>query len=407
VSGFSLLLAAALGIAPPPEAPTDAGLTARLGQPARRVDASDVEVFGLSWRQPVVTHGLFRTVGVSFGRPGVSTRAGLVVVGTGEGQLIAFRLHDGSRQWTYESQVPFETAVTIVSVPAAPEGLEGDAAKLAGRELAIASSRDGALLALDVGTGKLLWRGEAGGDVRAPGVLHGTTLIVATASNRVTAVDVFTGKPRWSGGRPSPTKLTIVGHAKPLLDGNTIYAAFSDGYVMALDATTGAGRWARPFALKGGEFSDADADPVLVDGRLFIASYSDGVFALDPTDGHTLWSRGVPAACSLGVHGDLVLVGSGDGWLWGFRQATGALAYRTRLQGGFVSRMEVRNGIAVFSAGDSGLVVLDAHNGRPLQANTYGSRMMSEPVWTGDDVALLSSDGYLYELTLGRRGRVR
>ncbi|MEE8409808.1 MAG: PQQ-binding-like beta-propeller repeat protein, partial [Myxococcota bacterium] len=156
----------------------------------------------------------------------------------------------------------------------------------------------------------------------------------------------------------------------------------------------------------GGEFVDADADPVLVDGRLFVASYSDGVFALDPKDGQTIWTRTAPAVTSLAGHDDLILAASADGYVWGLSQREGQLVYRTRLPPGPMSRLVVDQNMVVLTAGDAGLIVLDARTGKPLQAMSFGSALNGDPMWDGDDLALLSSTGYLYKLSRGSRGLV-
>jgi len=409
---FALVVAAVLAASAPPASGPDTDLTSRLGAAARPVDASHGLVFGLRWRKPLVEMGFNRQVAVSFGRPAISPRLGLLFVGTGEGKVEALRLRDGALVWTFEHTAPFETDVTVVAAPGAPAADAADdaakqAATLAGHELVIATARDGILLALDARTGKLAWRSDLGGEVRAPAVLAGASLLVTTAHNKVMALDVFTGKVLWSGGRPGSTKLTVLGHSAPLVDGDAVYAAFSDGYVMAFSLSDGAQRWARPLSLRGGEFVDSDADPIIANGRLFVASYSDGVYALNPADGQTVWFRAAPAVHSLAVHGADVIAGSGDGYVWGLRQASGTLVFRTRLDHGPVTRIESHDDLLVFAGGESGLVVLDARDGHPLQSTAFGARMSADAVWVGNEVALVSNNGYLYSFARGHAGQVQ
>ncbi|MEE8410401.1 MAG: hypothetical protein V3T05_12400, partial [Myxococcota bacterium] len=79
-------------------AEADGELTANDGRPTT-VDASRGVVFGMQWRRPLVRTGIYRSVVASFGRPGVSKAYGLVVVGSGEGEVRAYRLVDGSLVW--------------------------------------------------------------------------------------------------------------------------------------------------------------------------------------------------------------------------------------------------------------------------------------------------------------------
>lgn len=246
---------AAVAVLRPPIATNDAQLTGQLDAPAQRVRAAKQSVFALQWRQSLVRTGLARDVVVSFGRPAVSTRYNLVIVGTGEGHVEARRLADGRLVWTYQHGAPLESAVTLVDTPygagaavapvaptKATPTLHAAAPVFADRELAVIGARDGILLALDAATGALVWKTDVGGDVRAQTTVAGSTLVVATAANRITALDIAKGTIQWTAGRPPPTGLTVVGHARPLVNGDTVYGAFSDGYVGAYALADGGQR---------------------------------------------------------------------------------------------------------------------------------------------------------------------
>ncbi|MBC7794027.1 MAG: PQQ-binding-like beta-propeller repeat protein, partial [Clostridia bacterium] len=283
-----------------------------------------------------------------------------------------------------EHTAPFETAAAIVET--------GTGASRP-REIAILCGRDGKLLSFDPGTGALLWEVPVDGEMRSPPAAADGVLVVATSANKVLAVEPETGAFLWSRGRPAPTGLTVMGHSRAMVNDGIVYAAFSDGYAEAYVLEDGRGMWSRPLSLRGGDFVDSDADPVIADGRLFVASYSDGIYALDPRDGSTLWNRNVPAITSLGVHGKTVLAGSADGWLWGIAPEAGELEYRTRLPVGTVSRMIVLGDAAMMTAGDGIFLVLDARNGKPLQATMLGGTLAGEPVIAGDELALIAGMG--------------
>lgn len=381
-----------------PASGSDVELTANHGRPTV-VDASSGVVFGMEWRRPVVRTGVFRTVGTSFGTPAVSSANRLVIVGTGEGEVLAFGLDDAQVAWEYAHGRPFETHATIVQFAAK----QGEAPQ----ELAILGSRDGWLLALDVATGTLAWRTSLDGDPRAPAVQVGSRVLVTTAVNKVLLVSLRDGSILWTAGRSPPGGLTIAGNARATVAGDAVYATFSDGYAEAYTLSDGAALWSRPLSLKGGDFVDADADPIVAGNTLFAASYSDGIYALDRTNGQTLWTRSAPAVTSLGAHGDTIVAASADGYVWGLRSADGEMLFRTRVPAGPISRIIVRRDLIVLTAGEAGLIVLDARTGRPLQATAFGGDLAGDPAWSQDDMALLSSAGYLYKLRLGFRGRVR
>lgn len=347
------------------------------------VDASHHAYFGLRWRRAVVRTGLFRKVNETFGRPAVSSKHGIVVVGTGEGEVLGLALSDGQLRWHYKYGAPFETSAVILSTP------QGETAML--------GSRDGVLLALDVATGALRWHTNVDGDMRAPPQLAGNFLVVTTATNKVSVLDATTGTVVWQQGRPASAALTVEGHARAAVANGRVYATFSDGYASAFDLVHGTVLWSRPLSMRsGGSFVDADADPIVKNGRLFVASYSDGIYALNPDDGQTVWNKFAPAVISLADAGTHIVAASADGFVWGLAEADGAPVFRTRLANGPVSRLVVHKDLIVLTAGQVGLVVLDAKNGQPLQATAFGGRAGGDPAWLDDNVAFLTSSGYLY-----------
>jgi len=366
---------------------------------AVRIDASNSVVLGMRWDEGLVRTGFYRKVIESFGSPGISTRYGLVIVGQGEGAVLALRLRDGKEVWRYEHGVPFETSVSIL-----PESERLP-------ELAIATSRDGAVLALAVETGELLWTGNVGADVRAPALLVEDTLFLTTSANKIHALDIQTGKSKWTDGRPPASALTVEGHSAPAYHDGVVYAAFADGYVEAFRAADGVRLWSRPLSFVGGEFIDADADPIVIDGRLFVASYSDGVYALELDDGKTIWSKPAPSVTTLAPFDDgdrhYIIAASADGYIWGLDRATGNREYRVRLPPGPMSRLRVHEGFAAVAAGKAGLVVIDAGTGRPLQATAVTGWLGNDLAWEGDWAAALGSTGRLYTFSLGDAGLVK
>lgn len=349
-----------------------------------KVEAGKGVVFEGRWRKSLVRTGLNRDITASFGRPAISERHERVIVGTGEGFVLALALNNGDEVWRYRHNAPFETAATIVDL-----GTNG----ARGLELVLLGGRDGKLLAFEVGTGKLRWTVPIDGDMRSPPRRVGNLVLVTTSTNKVYVLDPSTGEVQWTRGRPAPTGLTVLGHARAFEHDGIIYASFSDGYAEAYALDDGRGMWSRPLSLRGGDFVDADADPVVVNGRVFVASYSDGIYALDPRDGTTMWTKNAQAVTSLGGHGTKLLAASADGWFWGLDSATGDLLYRTKLPIGATSRPIVAGDAVIMTGGESLFLVFDANNGKPLQATALGGITSSEPVLAGDHLALISSRG--------------
>ena len=364
--------------------PSDESLVGPSGA-TKRVDIAGHRIFDLQWREPTVRRGFFRTVTESFGRPAISQNAGgLAIVGTATGDVLAMSLRDGQEVWRYAHGVPFETTATI---------LRQGSVEVA----ALLGARDGSLIALNLEDGSLQWQVSLEGEMRAEPREVDTTLIVTNSQNKVAALEAATGSILWTQGRPPSAGLTIEGTARAVVENEQVFTTFSDGYVASFDLHHGTLIWSRPLSLRGGGFVDADADPFIADGRLYVASYSDGVYALNLRDGQTLWNRFTPAVTSLTyTENNIVVAANAEGFLWGFEPGHGRCIYRTKVSTGPVSRIVTRDNLLVLTAGVSGLVVLNATNGEPLQATALGGRVIGDPVWVRDELAFLSSSGYVF-----------
>lgn len=383
--GAALTLALLLGATSETNALTDPPERPRIFKPSKR------HIFGTQWSTPLVRRGVFRVVGDSFGTPGVAAKQGVVIVGTGEGELRGYRLGTGELLWSQDIKVPFLGPVTVID--------EGD-------PFAVTTSADGMLMAVEITSGEPRWQTQLDGQSLAPARVAGDRLLVTTVENKVSALSIETGERLWTAGRPKPTQLTVRGHGAATVFGDTVYAGFSDGYVEAYALQDGRVIWSRPLALGTEDFYDSDADPVVVDGTLFVASYPKGVFALRPADGKTVWSVEAPAVTSLYPYGQLILVGSADGYFWGLKQSDGELAYRVTLPQGNASRVAMSGELAIFTSGDAGLVAIRAVNGEPLQATPLLGRPGGSPAVDGEFVAAISTRGYLYVMRRGAAGLI-
>ena len=156
------------------------------------------------------------------------------------------------------------------------------------------------LLALEVGSGREVWR--ASGFPVIAGVRTG--LVLAVIDDRLAALDAGSGVRRWQvpvrGG----------GEHWPVLEGDTVYVA-SAGDVTAVDAAAGTTRWRVPIEPTVGP-------PVRAGGRLYVAT-RNRLLALDASSGRSLWT----SARSRIVKGPLapphsVVVATADGTLLGF-----------------------------------------------------------------------------------------
>ena len=350
---------------------------------ARKIDVSNQSVFPMRWHQTLVRKGTHREMSFAMGKPVVSNKHNLVIVGTGEGNLFGLSTRSGDVIWSKEFPTEFEAF--------------GSIAELAnGDEIALLSSRDGVFYAVSTELGKVVWSVNLGAESRAEPIVVPEGILVATAQSELVLLGLNDGKRIWNKRRTQPSSMTVLGHSRPLVNEQTVYMGFADGYVAAYNLETGKELWAMPAGLGQGRFLDVDTDPVMVDGKLVIASYASGVVALEPASGKPLWQQKASGINRLTSDGKRLFAASGDGLVWRLNPANGNVLYRVRIESGPVSRMTLRGNLLVFAGGPNGLVVLDATDGKPLQATAIRGGANSEPSWSDLGIFVLGNRGDLY-----------
>ena len=192
--------------------------------------------------------------------------ADLVLAATDDG-LAAFRRTDGSKVWDTGLQARPNTPVVAGG-------------------LAVTSTWEGALVGLDLGTGKVAWTVPLAGASIGPPATDGATVVASWEQDQrkgagVVAVDPATGRRRWAvavppGGVSAPT--VTPDHAAVLVAGDLAAhaLAMADGAERWSVATEGAGSPEVPPAAVG-------KDAVLVAHRL------GGLDLIETATGRRIW----------------------------------------------------------------------------------------------------------------------
>lgn len=266
---------------------------------------------------------------------GVGVGAGLVLVGTAKGELLAYRSADGVRAWVAK------LSGEILVPPVAAEN--GVAAR----------SNDGRVYLLDIATGKQRWvtaRTLPALTLRQQGhlLLTPDVLYVGHAGGRLSALAVNNGAPQWEANVSLPRGATEIERVSdvtgPLAtDGRRVCGAAYQGRVACFDAQRGTSIWTRDASVLRGvdmdermvyvadigghllafdklrgthpwkldKLHDRDlSSPAAVfsrylavgdfQGQVHVVNSDDGVFAArQPTDGSAI--KGVPLALKSGV----------------------------------------------------------------------------------------------------------
>ncbi|MGL6211598.1 MAG: PQQ-binding-like beta-propeller repeat protein [Paracoccaceae bacterium] len=294
-----------------------------------------------------------------FDRGGNVSGGGLAVAGnrvyaaTGYGELVALEAGSGAVVWRQRLDSPVTGAPMV----------EGDTVYVVGR--------DGAGWAIDAGNGRMRWQmagtpsptGMVSGSAPA---LAGDLVIFPYTSGQLTAARRDTGDPVWSAavtgkrvGRAYAWTTDVTGD--PVVTGPVTYVGTAAGRTAALDTETGQTIWSV------GE--GALNPPLVVGGSVFVVNDENRLVRMDDGTGEVIWAVDMPYWTSDKVRkrqgiaaqfgpvlagGRLVVVGS-DGQLRLFNPTDGALVGGAEIPGGAASSVALAGGVLYVVGGNGQL----------------------------------------------------
>jgi outer membrane protein assembly factor BamB len=178
-----------------------------------------------------------------------------------------------------------------------------------------ASTGYGELLALDAGSGDVLWRQKLDFPARTAPVIGGGLVALVVQNDLLLTFDAGTGTPGWrftgTVGQPSSAAVGITG-APAYADG-ILVAGFSSGTLAALDANSGTPVWEQSFASAFGQassldFSDIVAAPVISNGVVYAIGLGETVMAVDLHSGAKVWTHEASGTQAFCVAGDFAFL---------------------------------------------------------------------------------------------------
>src|SRR6478672_1002599 len=220
-----------------------------------KVIAFDAETGRIRWQ---------RTIGPSESSPLFGE--GLVIVGDWSHNVYAFTASTGNLRWHYHAG-----------------GLIKGAIALAGNRVYF-GSYDTHVYALDVHTGKQVWRassqpriGRTGTFYANPAVAYGRVYLGAT-DGKMYSYGATSGKLRWSNGTGD-----FIYSSAAVWRRNVMVGSY-DGNFYSFDAATGDVRWRFN---AGGKISGS---PNVIDGIVYFSTLKGRTFGLDARNGKQVWS---------------------------------------------------------------------------------------------------------------------
>jgi PQQ-like domain len=150
----------------------------------------------------------------------------------------------------------------------------------------------GAVCALDLETGRLLWRQQLSGLGGSSPYMAGSYLFAKT-SREILSLDPDTGEVRWSFQPYSESGEWL--YASPTFHEGLIYFGDRNGFLHCLEAASGKQVWC---ALTNEDNHDCNATPIVAEGRVITATNASSVLAYEPLSGREIWRQKLDGPCS-------------------------------------------------------------------------------------------------------------
>ena len=244
-----------------------------------------------------------------------------IYAASNEGEVVALQLSSGKRIWRQELDQSVSGGIGV-----------------SGNRLFVGTS-EGQVLALDAGNGSVLWRQTLRGEVLSAPQSDGRVVVVQTYDGRAQGLDATTGDLLWTYDSNVPV-LTIRGTSTPILRDGNAYVGFANGRVVAFDAEKGTVEWELRVAIAQGRSEiermvDIDGGLEIVGNELYAASYQGYLVAADVRTGRKLWQQEVSTVSGVSQGFSNVYVSDQDGTVsayyrngQGLRWAQSDLSYR-------------------------------------------------------------------------------
>lgn len=311
----------------------------------------------------------------------------LLFVADRHGHLAATAADSGKVVWEIEDE--------SVQYTGGPGGGDG---------LVLIGTGDGRVIAREADSGKLRWVAKVSSEVlAAPRASNGVT-VVRTGDGKLFGLNSQTGAESWVYDRTVPT-LTLRGIGAPVIDGDIVLAGFDNGRFAAINLTTGKLVWDTALAVPSGRSDlermvDVDAEPVIVDGTVYVASFQGGVAAIAVSDGQILWTRDISSYDEITVGDGRVYVTDEEGKVWALNRETGASLWK---QDGLTNRFVtgptyIDKHIVV---GDFAGYVhwLNAENGEfEYRTQIDEMRIIAPPINAGGQLLTYNAEGFLVSM---------
>ena len=275
-----------------------------------------------------------------------------------------------------------------------------------GDGMVLIGTGDGRVIARDVQTGNLKWVAKVSSEILSAPTAFNQITVVRTGDGNIFGLDSETGKEIWNYDRTVPS-LTLRGNAPPVIGGDRVFAGFDNGRFVALDLKSGQSLWDSPLAIPSGRSDldrmvDVDSAPIVQKNTIFVASFHGGVSAISSIDGRILWTREISSYAGIALGGRRVYVTDEEGSIWALNAETGASVWKKdELKERYPTAPAYYNGHVVVCDSEGYTLWMNAQTGEFVYKSRLDkSRIIARSLRAADSLISYSSNGRVVAMRL-------
>ena len=311
---------------------------------------------------------------------GPALDAGTVFAASHKGEIIAVNLKTGKHLWRRDLKLP----------------LSGGPA--AGTGMVVVGASKGQIVALDAATGKDRWRAHVNGELLSAATITEKVVAIRSVDGKLHGFDAETGKDLWSVEQPVP-RLSLRGTATPVAARDMAISGFDNGKVMAVSLTNGDTVWDTALASPHGKTElerlvDVDSTVQVSGDNVYAVGFQGRVAMLALDSGQIWWAHDMSSYRGLAVRDDTLYVSTAEGAVIALRGRDGSEVWR--------NEMLKRRGLSMPAVTSTALAVadfqgylhwMDRSTGELLARQRVAKDRVTNPPVSADDTVVVLTDG--------------
>lgn len=314
------------------------------------------------------------------------------------GKVTAIDLDTGKRLWQKNLKKTYITGATGAS-----DGL------------VLVGTGQGEIIALSQSSGEILWRSAVSSEVLAPPTTNGDSVAVLSLDGKVHGLDATDGSPRWLVDTNMPL-LTVRGNSAPLVvrdlqmsNGariDVVFVGHDNGKLAAYSMDEGVLLWEARVGVPEGRTDlermvDVDGRPLYFNGTLYAVSFQGGLMAIQPATGRAAWFQEASSNNGAGGYGGTLAITEENGNVRAFNASEGTELWSSdEYANRSLNAPAVTSGYVVFSDYQGYLHFLSRRSGETIGRKKVGGDGVRAPTIIHDGkIIILNNSGGISAFT--------